>query len=110
MVFGKNIKSNKHINSIINDNLNINKNSNENYKKELIGNKINNNSKYYLNNRYVNNQNQIKYNYINYQNNSNLDIINNKSQENNYIYPYIPILNEKNERVTPYYHPVKTPL
>ena len=112
-VWNQNIKSNKHINSIINDNLNINKNSNENYKKELIGNKINNNSKYYLNNRYVNNQNQNKYNYINYQNDSNLDIINNKSQENNnYIYPYTPIIKEKNEseRVTPYYHPVKTPL
>ena len=61
-VWNQNIKSNKNINSMINDNLNINKNSNENYKKELIGNKINNNSKYYLNNRYVNNQNQNKYN------------------------------------------------
>ena len=110
-VWNKNININKNISSIINENLNINQKYNENYRKELLGNRIENNSNYYLNNRYVNNQNQNNYNYINYKNNSNL--IKNKSQPNYDFSPYTPIPqeNESNhDRVTPYYHPSKTPL
>ena len=120
-VWNNNIKSNKNLNSLINDNLNIQKNSNENYRKELIGNTINNSSNYFLNNRYVNNPNvnENVFKYINYQNNSNsnsdsnINLLKNNNQQNSYLSPYTPIPKENeynHDRVTPYYHPVKTPL
>ena len=108
-VWNKKYKTNKNINAIINENLNINKNSNDNYKKELIGNKIFTKNNYFLNNRYVNSPD---INLMDYNNNSN-STNNNKSQQNNFVSPYTPIPkeNENNhERVTPYYHPQKTPL
>ena len=110
-VWNQNIGINKNINSIIKDNLNINKNYNDNYKNELIGNRINNNNNYFLNNRYVNLPN--KNNYLNYLNKSESNLSSNKNQNNNYLSPYTPIPkgNELNhERITPFYHPVKTPL
>ena len=109
-VWNKNIKINKNINLIINENLNIHRNYDENYRKELMGNRITNNNNYYLNNRYVNDQNQNNYNYINF--NSNSKLTRNKSQSNYDISNLAPIKeNEINcDRVTPYYHPSKTPL
>ena len=115
-VWNNNIKSNKNLNSLINDNLIIQKNSNENYKKELLGNTINNSSNYFLNNRYVNNPYEKDlYKHINYQNNSNsnINLIRNDNQQKNYLSSYAPIPKENeynHERVTPYYHPLKTPL
>ena len=110
-VWNQNNKTNKNIKSIINENLNINKNANDNYRKELIGNKINNNNIYFLNNRYVNSKENSS---TDFNNNPNINAKKtNKSQENNYVSPYTPIPkeNENNhERVTPYYHPQKTPL
>ena len=109
-VWNQNIIINKNMNSIIKDNLNINKNYNDNYKNELIGNRISRNNNYYLNNRYANSSDKNKYNYLNYQNKSNSNLIQNKSQ---YFSPYTPIPKENelnHERITPYYHPVKTPL
>ena len=91
-VWNHNIIVNKNINPKINDNLSINQNYNENYRKELIGNRINNDSNSYLNNKYVNDQNQNNYNYINYKNTSNLE--RNKSQSNYNFSRYTPIPQE----------------
>ena len=112
-VWNSNIQRNKSINSMIEGNLNINKYNNENYRKELIGNQIDKTSNYYLNNRYVNSPNKNIYNYINYDNKSSPNLLQNKSEQSKYLSPYTPIPKENefnHERVTPYYHPSKTPL
>ena len=93
-VWNKNIKINKNINLIINENLNMHRNYDENYRKELMGNRINNNNN----------------NYLNFNHNSNL--ARNKSQSN-YDISNLPPIKENvinSNRVTPYYHPSKTPL
>ena len=111
-VWNNNIKRSKNINSLINDNLIVNSNYNEKYRKELMENKINNKINFYLNNRYVNSPNKNIYNYI--ENKDNENIIKNK-KETNFLSPYkeIPKENERHEnyeKITPYYHPLKTPL
>ena len=110
-VWNNNIKRSKNINSLINDNLIVNKNYSEKYRKVLMENKINSNINYYLNNRYVNSPNKNIYQFID--NKSNENMIKNKREYTNFLSPYkeIPKENENIQgKITPYYHPLKTPL
>ena len=116
-VWGIDIVNSSNVSSIINNNLNINKNYNQMFRKELMGNKINNENNYILNNRYVNNPDDNKFLYNSYINTPNklrqIDEQEEEKQNPNNISSLTPMpkIPENNfEKINPYYTPIKTPL
>ena len=116
-VWGIDIVNSNNVGAIINNNLNINQNHNKMFRNELMGNKINAENNYILNNRYVNNPDDNKFIFKSYINPSNklrqIDEQEEEKQNPNNISSLTPIPKipeNKFEKINQYYTPIKTPL